>query len=268
MLILCNKANFLMQIVTLTSDFGTKDYYAAYLKGRILSAGIPVTIVDVTHQIEAYNIVQAAYMLRNAYPAFPKGTIHLLSVNNFYDANPRFLAVSHKGHYFIAADNGVFALLFDVLPEAMYELSIESDFTVHSLNELFANAIGHISQHKPFSEIGRATEKRMERISIQAIIGKNYIRGTVTHIDAFGNVILNIDRSLFERVGQGRAFELYFKRFDPICIVSDKYSDQSEGEILCLFNSSGLLEIAVNSGKAASLFSLSVDDTIQIDFLD
>jgi len=257
-----------MKIVTLTSDFGTKDYYAAYLKGRILSNGMPVTIVDVTHQIEAYNIVQAAYMLRNAYPAFPKGSIHLLSVNNFYDAKPRFLAVRHQGHYFIASDNGIFSLLFDVLPEEMYELIIDAALSVHNLNELFASAVGHILHEKPFAEIGKATDIRMELISIQPIIGKNYIRGTVNHIDAFGNVILNIDRSLFERVGQGRSFELYFKRFDPICVVSDKYSDQSEGEILCLFNSSGLLEIAVNSGQAASLFSLSVDDIIQIDFLE
>jgi S-adenosylmethionine hydrolase len=257
-----------MQIVTLTTDFGTKDYYAAYLKGRILSASNQVTIVDVTHQIDAYNIVQAAYMLRNAYPAFPKGTIHLLSVNNFYDADPRFLAVEHQGHFFIASDNGIFSLLFDGLPDSMYELSFESELNVRNLNELFAGVVSHIAEAKPIAEIGKLTSKRMERISIQPIIGKNYIRGTVNHIDAFGNVILNIDRSLFDRVGQGRAFELYFKRFDPICEISDKYSDQSEGEILCLFNSSGLIEIAVNSGQAASLFGLSVDDTIQIDFLD
>jgi len=257
-----------MQIVTLTTDFGIKDYYAAYLKGRILSATNQVTIIDITHQIDAYNIVQAAYMLRNAYPAFPKGTIHLLSVNNFYDANPRFLIVEHRGHYFVASDNGIFSLLFEGLPDAMYELNIDSELTVHKLNELFAGAVSHIAQGKPIAEIGKLTSNRMERISIQPIIGKNYIRGTVNHIDAFGNVILNIDRSLFGRIGQGRAFELYFKRFDPICALSDKYSDQSEGEILCLFNSSGLLEIAVNSGQAASLFGLSVDDTIQIDFLD
>jgi S-adenosylmethionine hydrolase len=257
-----------MQVVTLTTDFGTKDFYAAYLKGRILSFANQVTIVDVTHQIDAYNIVQAAYMLRNAYPAFPKGTIHLLSVNNFYDAEPRFLIVEHQGHFFVASDNGIFSLLFDGLPDAMYELSFESELNVRNLNELFAGVVSHIADGKDIAEIGELTNKRMERISIQPIIGKNYIRGTVNHIDAFGNVILNIDRSLFERIGQGRAFELYFKRFDPICAISDKYSDQSEGEILCLFNSSGLLEIAVNSGQAASLFSLSVDDTIQIDFLD
>jgi S-adenosylmethionine hydrolase len=178
------------------------------------------------------------------------------------------LVVLQNGHYFIASDNGVFSLLFDVLPDEMFELNIEGELIVHNLNELFAAAVAHILQDKPISEIGTATNKRMERISIQPIIGKSYIRGTVNHIDAFGNVILNIDRSLFERVGQGRSFELYFKRFDPICCISDKYSDQSEGEILCLFNSTGLLEIAVNSGQAASLFSLSVDDTIQIDFLD
>lgn len=255
-----------MNIVTLTTDFGLKDYYAAYLKGRILSTVQEITIIDVTHQVDAYNIAQAAYMLRNAYGAFPKNSIHILSVNNFYGTEPRFLAVYHNGHYFIAADNGVFSLLFDELPDSMYELSVEGDLSVQNLNDLFAKALGHIVEKKPFHEIGTATTKRLERISIQPIIGKNYIRGSVNHIDAFGNVILNIDRNLFERVGQGRSFELYFKRFDPICEMSKKYSDQTEGEILCLFNSSGLLEIAVNSGQAAALFGLSVEDTIQIDF--
>ena len=257
-----------MNIVTFTSDFGLKDYYAAYLKGRILSYGIPLTMVDVTHQVDAYDIVQAAFMLRNAYKAFPKGTIHVVSVNNFYDPQPRFLAVLHDGHYFIAADNGLFSLLFEELPEFMYELPQHNELTVPSLNDLFAQAVAYILQGKTFHEIGIPTARRTQRISLQAITGKSYIRGSVVHIDAFGNVIVNIDRALFDRIGQGRAFELYFKRFDPICQLSHKYSDQSVGELLCLFNSAGFLEIAVNMGQAASLFSLRVDDTVQIDFLE
>ena len=257
-----------MNIVTFTTDFGLKDYYAANLKGCILSCGIALTMVDITHQVEAYNISQAAFMLGNTYKAFPKGTVHVLSVNNFYEANPRFLVALHDGHYFIAADNGVFSLLFETVPEYMYELQLPTDLTVQSLNDLFAQAVAHIFQGKSFHGIGIATTRRMQRISLQPIIGKSYIRGSVIHIDAFGNVILNIDSALFERVGQGRSFELFFKRFEPITELSSKYSDQPFGELLCLFNSSGFLEIAVNTGQASALFGLCLDDTVQIDFME
>jgi S-adenosylmethionine hydrolase len=257
-----------MNIVTFTTDFGSKDYYSAYLKGRILSSAVPVTLVDITHQVDAYNIVQAAFMLRNAYKAFPKGTIHVLSVNNFYNEKPRFLAVLHDGHYFVAADNGVFSLLFEEIPMFMYELQIEFELNLQSLNDMFASAVSHILQGRIFREIGIASEKRLQRIAIQPVIGKNYIRGAIIHIDVFGNAILNVDKMLFDRIGLGRKFELYFKRFDPITEISQKYSDQPFGELLCFFNSTGYLEIAVNTGMAASLFGLSVDDTIQIDFLE
>lgn len=257
-----------MNIVTFTTDFGSKDYYSAYLKGRILSSAVPLTMVDISHKVEAYNIVQAAFLLRNAYKAFPKGSIHVLSVNNFYDEDPKFLAVLHDGHYFIAADNGVFSLLFEETPLFMYELKIEFDLNLQSLNDLFASAVSHILQGRIFRDIGNPTDKRLQRIALQPVIGKNYIRGAITHIDVFGNAILNIDKTLFDRIGKGRPFELYFKRFDPLTEISLKYSDQPVGELLCLFNSTDYLEIAVNMGQAASLFGLNVDDTIQIDFLE
>jgi S-adenosylmethionine hydrolase len=259
-----------MNILTLTTDFGQKDYYAAMLKGRILSYGMPVQFVDVSHRVSAFNIVEAAYMVRNVYSSFPKGSVHLLSVHNFYDANPRFLAVFKDGHYFIAADNGIFSLLFPEQPDFMYELPLseEEEPSLLDMQLVFAKAVAHIFQGKPFPEIGKPTHRCLQRIALQPITGKDYIRAAVVHVDVYENVILNVDRELFDRIAQGRSFELYFKRFDPISQLSKNYAEVPIGEVLCLFNSSGLLEIAVNLGKAASLFGLRVDDTVQLDFLD
>ena len=87
-----------MPIVTITSDFGTTDYYLAIVKGALLHLDPSLNIVDITHNIKNYDIVQGAFVLKNAYQSFPAGTIHILSVNNFYAAKRCFLAIRHDGH--------------------------------------------------------------------------------------------------------------------------------------------------------------------------
>lgn len=254
-----------MNIVTLTTDFGWRDYYVGVIKGGILSHGIPVVLADITHHVDNYNIVQAAYILKNSYTSFPKGSIHLISVNNFYKKNPRFLAVKHNDHFFIGPDNGFFSLLFPEGLKQVYEL--KSNESVLGIKEIFSHAVGHILHGKDFGEIGIPAKDILQRISLLPITGKDQIRGTVIHIDNYKNVILNIDKELFDRIGQKRNFELYFKRFDPITKISKNYADVPVGEVLCLFNSAGFLEIAINMDKAATLLGLEVDEAVHIDFI-
>lgn len=256
-----------MNVVTLTTDFGWRDYFVGLVKGSILSHGIPVVFADITHEIENYNIVQASYILKNSYHSFPKGSIHLISVNNFYKPNPRFLVVFHNGHYFIGPDNGTFSLMFAEKPKQIYELNYNSNTAVFGVKDIFARAVGHILKGKPLHQIGTPAQDVLQRLSLQPITGKDQIRGSVIHIDNYKNVVLNIDRELFNRIGQKRDFELYFKRYDPITTISTNYADVPIGEVLCLFNSAGFLEIAVNMDKAATLFGLEVDEAIQIDFI-
>ncbi len=257
-----------MNIVTLTTDFGWQDYYVGIIKGSILSHQKPVIFADITHDIENHNIVQTSYILKNAYGSFPKGTIHLISVHNFYQAKPRFVFIQFDGHYFIGPDNGIFSLIFDQKPSEIYELENHISGEVFGIKDVFAEAIGHILEGKPLAKIGKKTSKLLERLSLRPITGKDQIRGSVTHIDTYKNVILNIDADLFHRIGKKRPFELYFKRYDPITRISKNYADVPIGEVLCLFNSAGLLELSVNMGQAATLFGLEVDEAIQIDFLE
>lgn len=254
-----------MPIVTLTSDFGQGDYYLPLIKGAILSQNEQIQLVDITHQVTAYDIVQAAFIFKNAWRSFPQGTIHLISVNDYYQPECRYLAIRHEGHYFIGPDNGIFTLIFDPTEFQGYELEVPADSVFH-LHQVYASAIGHIAGGQEFEKIGRRIEEMVQRITFQPVVQPSMIRGAVIHIDRFQNAILNINRELFDRIGAGRSFQLYFKRHDPIIRLSRHYHDVPIGEVLCLFNSANYLEIAINMGKAAELLSLKVEDAVQIDF--
>ena len=100
-----------MAIITLTTDLGAKDNYLGSVKGAIYSQLEDVKIVDITNTITSFNIQEAAFVLRNCYKDFPKGTVHIVSVDDELSAQNEHLAIEINGHYFIGADNGLFSLL-------------------------------------------------------------------------------------------------------------------------------------------------------------
>ncbi len=254
-----------MQIITLTTDFGAQDYSVAMLKGAMLCEYSALQFIDITHNVKNYNIVQAAYLVRHTYRNFPKGTIHIVAVSNFYTPNPTYLLIQHEGHFFIGPDNGIFSLLFAQQPDECYAIAYEK-LSISTYTETFAKAVGHILKEQPLAEIGEKIDEITQRLSLQAITGETLIRGTVIHIDHFENVVLNITRELWERYAYYRRFALFFKRHDPIIALSNTYADVLVGENLCLFNAANHLEIAINMGKAASMLSLDIEDTVQVEF--
>lgn len=257
-----------MPIVTITSDLGLKDYYLAAIKGSLLSKIPDLTIVDITHNIESHDIVQAAFIFKNAWKNFPEGSIHLLSVKNFYGKKRRFIAFEAEGQFFVGPDNGIFSLVFDEMSNNKhYEISLPDDSGSFPIKDLFTEVVEKLSQDADLQKIGTMIEDMVRRITFQPVITASEIKGSVIHIDSYENVIVNISKTLFEKIGQGRAFELYFKRHDPIIRLNNNYSEVPIGEALCLFNYSGLLEIAINMGKASSLLGLKIEDTVQINFL-
>lgn len=255
-----------MPIVTLTTDFGTQDFYAGALKGALLSRCPAVQLVDVSHDIKPFDIVQGAFVLRNVWPEFPEGSIHLVGVHCVYDQGYRFVAARHAGHYFIAPDNGLLTLLFEHLePDDLR--SLPADSAEHfAVKKVFAEAVLHLAEGHPFEELGEHPAPLLQRISIQPVITPTRIRGTVIHVDNFDNVVVNIHREVFEKARNNRSFSLFFKRNDPITQLSGNYCDVAVGEQLCLFNTAGFLEIAVNLGRAATLLGLKVEDVVEVVF--
>lgn len=257
-----------MAIITLTTDLGTKDFYQAVLKGTILNQFPEVNLVDITHEIPAFNIPQAAFIVKNAFHYFPKYTVHLIGVDTVYNESGRYVALRYHEHYFVGADNGFFSLVFNEHPNEVVELTIlqEAQLLHFPLADILAKAAIHLARGGALKEIGLPITNLLERISLHPVIEQDTIRGCVIYIDAFQNVITNITKSLFTQVQQGRNFTLFFKRNESISQLSWHYNEVLEGENLCLFGMSNHLEIAINKGNASGLLGLKLGDIVRIEF--
>lgn len=255
-----------MQIVSLTTDFGNQDYYVAELKASILHKQSDVQIIDISHQIDYHDIVQAAYFLENTYKRFPEGTIHIVAVYSYFSAENEFIAFQRDGHFFVGPNNGVFSLLFEQLkPDKVFAID-KSKIKDQTLSGMLSHCVGCISHGLPLSELGAHSEHVVERIGIKPVVTGSQIRATIIHIDHNENVVINVTKDYFEKVRNERSFSLYYKQNDPITKISNHYSEADIGEVVCIFNDAGYLEIAINAGRAASLLNLRKNETIQINF--
>jgi hypothetical protein len=257
-----------MAIITLTTDLGYKDFYQAALKGSILSLKPDVNIIDITHTISAFNIPQAAFVLKNAFPYFPKGTVHLIGINSVFDQKTKYLAVKYRDHYFVGSDNGIFSLMFEEKPQEIVELNIMQDlkFLHFPLTDIFAKAATLLSSGSKMTDIGIHLQELEEKVNLQPVIETNVIRGSVIYIDSFQNVITNISKDLFTRIQKNRDFVLYFRKNESISQLSWHYNEVPEGEKLCMFGISNYLEIAINKGNASGLLGLHLGDIVRVEF--
>jgi S-adenosylmethionine hydrolase len=266
-----------MAIVTLTTDMGLKDHYVAAVKGAILTQCPGTIIVDVSHLVKPFDIAEAAFVLRQAWPEFPKGTIHIIGVNPEADGRTPHLVVRHDDHYFIAADNGVFSLLFDGRPHEAFEITmkLDDDHAAFTTKTVFVKAACHIARGGTPDVIGRKVAQTRELIGFQPTSDATSIRGKVVHVDTYGNLVTNVRKQLFNEVGKGRTFRIGFGRSeDDITKLHTTYADVPMGERVAFFGSSGLLEIAVNKGVegsgggASRLFGVGVSSPVRIEFME
>lgn len=257
-----------MAIITLTTDLGDKDIYQAALKGSILKLLPDANIVDITHNVSAFNVQQAAFILKNSFHYFPDNTVHLIGIDTVFNTDTRYLAVYYKNHYFVGADNGIFSLMFDAEPDELVEINIMQDlkFLHFPLADIFVKAACHLADGGKLADIGLPVENIEKKMNLQPVVEKNMIKGVVIYIDSFQNVITNITKEFFNQVQQGRRFTLSFKRNETINHLSWYYNEVPEGEKLCLFGISDHLEIAINKGNASGLLGLNLGDTVIINF--
>jgi S-adenosyl-L-methionine hydrolase (adenosine-forming) len=263
------KKSLSMSIITLTSDWGIRSHYIAAVKGSLLRLIPGCTIVDISHQVTAFDIMQASFILANAWKNFPEGSIHLIGISSEAGISTPHLVVEHNGHYFIGADNGIFSLLFEKAPENTFELEViqDSDYFTFSTRDVFVKVACLIASGKPLDSMGRKYNTLNERLPFKPVISADKIIGKVIFIDDYENVFVNIDHSTFKKVSRGRKFTIGFRGHGMgIEQLVDSYSDVVPGEKLALFGSTGFLEIAINQGKASSLLGLYLNDPVSIEF--
>jgi S-adenosylmethionine hydrolase len=255
-----------MSIVTLTSDWNLNDYYSAAVKGKILSRCPGTLVVDITNQIPPFNIALAAFQLKNAYRHFPADTIHIIAVNGETKEKRPFVALKTNSQYFIGYDNGIFGLLLEHDPTEAVRID-QSDAGTFPELSVFAEAACQIIQSGTLSGLGSNYTQLYKQVPMLPAIEESVINGSVVYIDSYKNAFTNISRELFDQIGKGRPFEIFVQsNHNRIDRLNLNYSDSSLGEMLALFNSLGLLEIAINGGNATDLLNLALNSSVRIKF--
>src|SRR5690606_30332344 len=152
----CWVSVFDMGIITLTTDLGYTDFYQAALKGSLLSLYPEVRIVDISHQVPSFDIQNAAFILRNAYPYFPENTVHLIGIDSVFNDETKYIALRYNNHYFVGTDNGIFSLMFDSDPSEIVELNIMQDlrYLHFPLTDIFSKAACHLAKGGKLKDIG------------------------------------------------------------------------------------------------------------------
>jgi len=258
-----------MQIVTLISDWNSSDYYIGAIKGRILSSCPSAIVVDVNHQIANYNITQAAFVIKNTYNNFPKGTIHILSINSETEQDKPHIVMKYDGHYFIGTDNGMFHLFTEGDFDLIIEIEDKTDYGSFPELGVFAQLACKIIEDSEIQKLGKEKESLYKQLPVLPAIEESLIIGKVIYIDSFGNVISNVTKEQFEEVRKNRSFDIYVQsKSNRIVKINKKYNETSMGELLAIFNSAGYLEIAIRNGMAAQLFNLNTNSSIRIVFND
>jgi S-adenosylmethionine hydrolase len=275
-----------MSIITLTTDFGTKDHFVGAIKGTIYSELPNARIVDISHQISPFNITETAYILKNAYKSFPEGSIHIIGVDSELSIENKHIALYLDNHYFICPDNGVISLLAsEIKPEKIAEINIHDRVeTSFPVLDVFVKVACHIARGGTLEVIGKIIPEYTKVVELQPSISADNktIFGNVIYVDNYGNSICNISKKLFQEVGKNRNFEVIANKY-VFTSINNKYSDivdfslpkeqrQKDGSRMAIFNSANYLEIAmyrsnINTvGGAASLLGLNYRDMISIKF--
>jgi len=255
-----------VQIITLTTDFGTRDWFVSTMKGVILGIAPRAVIVDITHEIPAGDVRAAAFALAAACRFFPKGTVHVAVVDPGVGGARKAIAVQTAKYAFVGPDNGVlsWALAKEKiksvrqLENADYFLRPVSH-TFHG-RDIFAPVAANLARGAAIRKLGPA-QKDFVRLSWpQPRVERDHIEGEVAFIDRFGNAITNIENTSLNRRDR---LEVFLRR-KRICAVNDFYQSVPTGRVVAVPGSSGLLEIAVNGGSAAKRFGLKICDRINI----
>lgn len=275
-----------MPLITLTTDFGTKDHFVGTVKGAIYKELNEVNIVDISHDISPFSITEAAYVIKNSYQNFPNGTIHIIGVDSEISNENRPVAIELDQQFFICCDNGIISMITnEIKPDKIVEITIQNqNDNKFSTLEAFVKVACHIARGGLLEVIGKKVDQIKQLFEIQPFVNvdQNQIVGSVIYIDNFGNVISNISQNVFNNIGKGREFEVIarsysfkkiYRKYNEIVDFSipiDKRQD--DGKKLALFNAANLLEISIyrsnltTVGGASSLLGLNYRDNITIRF--
>lgn len=257
-------------IITLTTDFGLKDPYVAEMKAVILNISPNTKIVDITHQIEKFNIRMGAYVLAAASSYFPKGTIHVVVVDPGVGTRRKAILIQTKQGYFVGPDNGVLVLAAESQGiEHVYKITNPKlklpkiSNTFHG-RDIFAPAAAHLAKGTPPSEFGPGIHKIVTPKFAKITRRKGGLIGEIIHIDGFGNIVTNFSEKELESMGIKGMVNIKLKNTRLKLKLCRAYAEVEAQKPLAIIGSHNFLEISVNQGNAADTFKTKVGDKVTL----
>jgi S-adenosylmethionine hydrolase len=259
-------------IITLTTDFGTNDHFVGTMKGVILNIAPEAAIVDISHAVQAFDVLDGALTISQAYSYFPTGTVHLVVVDPGVGSARRPIIASCDKYHFVAPDNGVLSLIY-AREERVHVREITSQHyflqpvsnTFHA-RDVFSPVAAYLAKLVDSHKFGDEVEDfvRFSAPKPKAV-DENRMRGVVLKVDRFGNLITNISPQdapmLFE--AQPGPFKITVGNRD-ITDIHQAYSDGTPGEVFGILGSMGFLEIAANRAAAAQLTGATKGSDVSI----
>jgi S-adenosyl-L-methionine hydrolase (adenosine-forming) len=249
-------------IVTLTTDFGTKDHFAAVMKGVILGICPGATLVDISHEVQPFEIQEGAFVVAQAFRFFPRKTIHIVVVDPGVGSARRAILVEAEGQYFIAPENGVLAMVYSKRGSKVREITADKYFlqpvsrTFHG-RDVFAPAAAHLAKGARPSSFGKLIDDYLKPAFTEPQrTSKRQWMGTVLHVDRFGNMITNFHIDEFATIRMKPfAFAVGTRHLTDLALT---YAEMPIGEPFVIVGSSAYLEVSANQASAAGILGCGV----------
>ena len=243
-------------IVTLLTDFGIDDAYVGAMKGAILNLNPQASLIDLTHGVRPFAVLQGAFLLDSAWRSFPAGTVHIAVVDPGVGSTRKAIAFRAADHYFVGPDNGLFTFLSEPISENV-ELPTppEAAPTFHG-RDVFGPAAARLAGGGKLTDLGIARHAEPVRLNDAwaSKVGEAW-RAIALHCDHFGNVISNLPIRALARIKAVNGVRLR---------TVETYEDAQPNELVALVGSSGRIEFALREGSAASRLHTAPGETLVV----
>lgn len=256
------------RIITLTTDFGTSDHFVGVMKGVILGIHPAAQIVDISHEVQPFEVPDGAFTIAQAYKYFPKKTIHVVVVDPGVGSTRRPILAEAGGQYFVAPDNGVLSMVLARESGRVRHITSERFFlrpisrTFHG-RDVFAPVAAHLAAGVPPAQFGKRIDDHL-RLNFFAPVhtGKHTWTGSILKVDHFGNLITNFHIDEFSQA-RIRPFEM-IAGLKTISRLALTFTECAPGEVFAVVGSSGYLEVACNQGSAAKALGCGAGSPVEL----
>ena len=258
-------------LITLTTDFGLNDHFVGTIKGILLGIAPDARIVDISHSVQAFDVLDGALTVSQAYSFFPSGTVHMVIVDPGVGTARRPILATTERHHFVAPDNGVLSMMYDreerlsvrhVTAEHYFLQPVSNTFHAR---DVFSPIAAYLAKGVDPDRFGNEITDFVRFASPKPKVVDGTLRGLILKVDRFGNLITNITAqdapTLFQV--EPPAFKILVGKGE-ITQIRTAYGEGNPGEVFAILNSMGYLEIAANRAAAAQVLGVGKGNEVSV----